>query len=128
MFPRDALCLNSAGRLCAERAATPAGALDVRIIELKARALHGFYVVHLSTIQVQHARLVDENLEAVKTVSLIKEIRRILECHRIAESGATAPNHSDPEPSRPGILRVQDFPYLVNCRFGQLHHRTYNPS
>jgi len=39
-----------------------AGGLHVRVIELESRAFQRLYVVHLNTVEVQEAGLVDEQL------------------------------------------------------------------
>src|SRR5580704_17248343 len=90
--------------LCAEGAAAPAGALHVRVIELKSGAFHGLDVVHFGAVQIQQASLVDEHLQIVELIGLVQHVRRILESHGIAESGAPATHHCDAEPGWLGVL------------------------
>src|ERR1700722_16684473 len=106
--------LDSRMRLNAEGAAAPARVFDVRVVELETGAFHGFNVVHLDTIQIQQAGLIDENLQAIESIGFIQHIRGILEGHRIAESRTSAAHHGDPQPAGLGILRVQDLSYLGN--------------
>src|ERR1700722_11454661 len=49
--------------LGAERTAAAAGALDVRIVELKARTINRFDVIDLHAIEVHLAHLVDEHFQ-----------------------------------------------------------------
>src|SRR5258708_36297402 len=88
----------SADSLNAEGAAATASILYVRVVELEPRPFDTLDIVHLDPIQIQQAGLIDENLETLEIVRLIKHIRRVLEGHRIAEPGASPSHHGDPQP------------------------------
>src|SRR5215469_6441873 len=114
----DALSIELCVQLDAERTAATASVFDVGVIELKPGAFQGFDVVHLGTVEVEHTGLVDKDLQAIKTICLIKEIRGILEGHRVAEPRAPSADHGNPKPARAGLLGVQNLFYLGDCRFG----------
>src|SRR6185437_16846585 len=105
-----------------KRAAAAAGGLHVRVIELKPGAFHGLDVIHLSAFQIKHAGLIDKNLQTIVLVRLVQHTWGVFERHRIAESGTTPANHRDSEASRLRLLRIQDFPDLIDGCFCQIDH------
>ena len=64
--------------LYAERAATAAGALDVRIIELEASAFQRLDIIDGDAFQVHFAHLIDEDLESIEFINVVGWIFRIL--------------------------------------------------
>src|ERR1700730_4744446 len=83
--------------LYAERTSAPASVLNVRVVEFKARSFHRLDVIDLGAIQIQHAGLIDKDLQIVEMVGLVQEIGRVFKCHRVAKPGASAANHRDPK-------------------------------
>ena len=92
-----------------EAGTTTAGRLDVRIVELKARSFERFDIIYFHTIQVEHARLVDENLQTTEIIGFVEHSRRVFECHGIRKSRATATDYRYPEAGWLGLLRSQNF-------------------
>src|SRR5579872_2083469 len=112
-------------RLRAKRAAAPARRLDVRVVELEARPFQGLDEVHLSAVQIQQTRLVDEHLEVLELIGLVQQPGTVLESHRVAESGAASADHGNAESGGFRFLRVQDFLHLGHGGFCQLNHCVY---
>src|ERR1017187_7539518 len=71
----------SAALLYAERAATAAGALDVRVVELEASAFQRFDIVDGDAFQVHFAHLIDKDLESVEFIDVVGRILGIFKCH-----------------------------------------------
>ena len=104
--------------LDAERTAAAAASSGIRIIELEAGAMEPVDVIHLGTVHVKQAGLIDKNLQAFEIedgVALIVE--GFIESHFIGKTGATAPNHLDAKPGVGLGLFCQD---LSNFFFGLL--------
>src|ERR1700676_2568975 len=84
--------LDISRRLDAEGTSAATGALYVRIVELETRALQSLYVVDRDTFEVHFAHLVDEHLQAVKLIDIVRRIFLVLEGHMVAESRPSADN------------------------------------
>src|SRR5947209_20166379 len=95
-------------RLGAERAAAAAGGLDVRIVELEAGTFEALDVIDFRTVQVQHTRLVNEDLQVAEFVSFVQQVGSGLKGHRIAEARASTPDYCNPKAGRLGVLHAQD--------------------
>src|SRR5271154_5205637 len=65
------MALRTASELNAEGAAAAAGALDVRVIEFKARTFDGLDVIDLHAVEIHLAPLVDQNIQPVKFVDAV---------------------------------------------------------
>ena len=98
-------------KLGLETGATTTGRLHVRIVELEARSLERLDVIYFYTVKVEHAGLIDKNLQATEIIGLIEHSGRILESHGIRKAGAASPHNGNPEAGRLGLLRSQN---LVN--------------
>src|SRR2546422_351014 len=60
--------------LYAEGTAATASRLHIRVVELEARAFHGFDIVDFHSVEIQKAGLVDEHIQTVVLVSLVEHI------------------------------------------------------
>ena len=101
-----------AALLYAERTATAAGALDVRVVELEASAFQRFDIVDGDAFQVHFAHLIDENLESVEFIDVVGWILRILKRHVIAEARAASAHDGHAESNGRGGLLTHNFFYL----------------
>ena len=82
-------------RLDAEGAAAAAGALDVGVVELETGAFDGLDVIDLDAVEVHLAHLVDQNLEALEFVHVVRGILGVVKSHVVAEPGTAAAYYSD---------------------------------
>src|SRR5271154_1456874 len=113
-------------RLNAERAAAAASALDVRVVEFKARTFDCLDVINLHTVEIHFAHLIDENFQAVEFIDVVAVlIDLILESHVIAETRATAAHDSDAQAGGRGILLRQDFLHFGDGYWCQLYHSRF---
>jgi hypothetical protein len=109
-------------KLHAKRTAASACGLHLWIIELETRTFHRFHVIHHCAVQVQHARLVDEHLQAIIAICFVEHVRRILEGHRVTEPGTPTADHRYAQPSRLRFLPVEDLLYLGNRCVAKIDH------
>src|SRR5271156_6572619 len=87
--------------LDAEGAATAAGALDVRVVELEARTFDGLDVVDLHAVEIHLAHLVDENLQAVELINAVRVfIHGVFKGHVVAEARAASAPHRNAQACR----------------------------
>src|ERR1700681_444337 len=109
-------------RLDAEGTSAATGALYVRVIELETRALKSLYVVDRDTFEVHFAHLVDEHLQAVELIDIVRRIFLILEGHMVAESRATAAHNGNSQGHRRRILLAHNFFHFCRCYRRNCNH------
>src|ERR1700691_4647941 len=74
--------------LGAERTAAAAGALDVRVIELKARTVNRFDVIDLNAVEVHLAHLIDQHFQALEFIDVVAIfVHLIFKGHVVAKTG-----------------------------------------
>src|SRR6185437_8442070 len=113
--------------LSVKGAAATASALHVGIVELESATFERLQIIDFDAIQVKHARLIDENLQIVELVSLVKKPWGIFEGHGVAKPRAAAADHGDPKTCRLRFLGFQNLSHLTHCPFSQLHHCRCSP-
>src|ERR1051326_1195465 len=122
---REAGFCSSVSKLDAERTATAAGALHVRVIEFEPGAFQRLDVVYFGAVQIEQAGLVDENLQVAVVVILVQHVRRVFEGHGVAETGAAAGDHGDPESVWLRLLAIQNLLHFSDSSIGQSYHNLY---
>jgi len=108
--------------LRAEGTAATTGGFHLWIIELEARTFETLDVIDLGAIEIEHASLIDENLQVAKIVGLVEHAGLGFESHGIAKTGAAAANDGDPQASRLRVLHAEDFSDFANGIFSELNH------
>jgi hypothetical protein len=110
-------------RLDAERAAATAGALNVRVVKLEARAFDAFDVIDLYAFKIHRAHLVNGNLQAVKVQYFIGVVGLVLECHVILKTRAAAADYRDTESRGHRALHVHYFFHFCTRYWRQTNHK-----
>src|SRR4029077_3244574 len=95
-----------------ERGTAAAGALHVRVLELKTRALERLDVVDDAPVQVHDGGGVDVDLEAVEFEDLVHHASAVFKLHGVREAGATAADHAHAQTHRDRVLLRHDFFHL----------------
>src|SRR6202142_1220216 len=115
---------NQPGSLYGKGTAAAAGALDVRVIELEARAFERLDVVDRNAFQIHLAHLVDKNLETLELVYVVAIlIDLVFEGHVIAETRATTAHNGNAQAGGFRSLLQQNLFYLHYCGRRKLNHR-----
>lgn len=108
--------------LYAERTAAAASALDVRIIELEARAFERLDVVDGNALEIHFAHLVDQDFETIELIDIVRGIFRILKSHVIAESGTPSPYNSHAERDGRGVLLAHNLFHFRGRHWSNCKH------
>src|SRR5665213_167656 len=114
--------IRQATGLDAEGTATAASALDVRVVELEASTLEGLDVVDLNSIQIHLAHLVDQDLDTVELVNVVRRILLTIKGHVVAEPRTSAAHDRHTQCRRSGILLSHDLFHFMRRGVSQLKH------
>src|SRR5262249_40837689 len=96
-------------RLSGERAAAPASAGGVRVVEGEARTHAAVAVVDLNVLKVLRAEHVDEDSQSTGFDYLVIGLGRLFDIHRVLESGASARHDAHAQTAiHPHIFRFEE--------------------
>src|SRR5882724_2914674 len=116
--------LNANAALNAERAAAPAGALHVRVVELEPGAFDRLDIVDFHAFQVHRAHLVHGHFETVKIDHFVRVVGLVLECHVILKSRASAADYRDSQRRWNRALHAHDFLHFGARYWSQTNHNS----
>src|ERR1022692_4802002 len=110
--------------LHAKRGSATARTLHVRVLELEARALKSFDIIHNAVIQVHDRGCVHVYLETVDVEYLVHHPRAVFKRHRVRETGATAAHYTYAQTGGDGVLLRHNLLNLCHGTGSQANRRS----